>query len=419
MLLFGALLAGCNAPEPPPGTGGTDVPPGACGRGLVVVETDYQSTNVSLVGVDGSVLSSSFVSSATTATGLSAPLSGDVVVPTMPQSGDELVLLDRYPAGVLTWLDVASAEVRGQLGVGTGFASNPQDVVVVGSERAYVSRFERNPEPGREAWDEGSDLLLVDPTRLAIVGRVELAGALAGEPAGMLPRPNRMVLVGDWLLVLLSPYTADFLESATSRLALVDVRTDALVGTVMLPDLYGCSGLALSPAGTTLAVSCSGRFQGTSNPTVEDAGLVLLAAPDAAQIADGQDPASTMVELGRWSASELVGQPLGFAVDFADEQRLLLTAFGRFAEGAEPAVQDAALELERTTGATRTLVQSEALPFSLGEVRCVGSCGRCFLADAERSVLHELVLGEDGLEVTRAITVDTAVGLPPRLVGRF
>ncbi|PKN46336.1 MAG: hypothetical protein CVU63_07695, partial [Deltaproteobacteria bacterium HGW-Deltaproteobacteria-20] len=71
----------CNVASPD-NTGGTDITAGACGRGLVVVNTDYQSTNVSLVAIDGKVLSTSFLSSASTPPGLSAPLGGDVVVPT-------------------------------------------------------------------------------------------------------------------------------------------------------------------------------------------------------------------------------------------------------------------------------------------------------------------------------------------------
>jgi hypothetical protein len=48
------------------------------------------STNVALLGLDGSVLAPNVASSATSAVGLAAPLSGDVVTPTMPVRGAEL-----------------------------------------------------------------------------------------------------------------------------------------------------------------------------------------------------------------------------------------------------------------------------------------------------------------------------------------
>jgi len=50
-----ALLTACGAPDPPGSTGGTDATVGRCGRGLVVVSTDYQSTNMSLLSTGGVV----------------------------------------------------------------------------------------------------------------------------------------------------------------------------------------------------------------------------------------------------------------------------------------------------------------------------------------------------------------------------
>ena len=146
----GSCLGGCGASAPPGNTGGTTVPPGECGRGIVVVSSDYASTNVSFVGLDGGVLSPSVVSSATTTTGLSSPFSGDVVLPTMPAFGDRIVLIDRYPASVLTWVDVVSGAVASQLAVATGFVANPQDYLEASSSRAYVTRYESNPLAGRQ-----------------------------------------------------------------------------------------------------------------------------------------------------------------------------------------------------------------------------------------------------------------------------
>src|SRR5215471_6178152 len=93
------LVAGCNVPLPKESHGthidNRDGGANACSRAVVVTESDYQSTNVALLGLDGSVLAPSIASSATRAVGLAAPLSGDVVTPTMRVQGDELVLVDR------------------------------------------------------------------------------------------------------------------------------------------------------------------------------------------------------------------------------------------------------------------------------------------------------------------------------------
>ena len=409
---------GCNAPEPPASTGGVDVPFGPCGRGVVVVGTDYQSTNVSLLGVDGSILSSSFVSAGSATTGLSSPLSGDVVVPTMPTFGDEIVLIDRYPAAVLTWMVLTTATVRAQLSVATGFHSNPQDYVAVdGEHKAYVSRYDANVAPGAEPHDEGSDVLVLDPWVPAVTGRIDLGLAMLPEEAEYLPRPARLARSGPWVFVLLAAYSQDFLDSAPSRLVTIDSRTDAIVAVTILDELHGCRGLAVSAAGARLAVTCSGKFAGGSTPSLAEAGVAVLSFEATGAVGDEQ---IELVEIRRWSAAALGDQAPGFAVDFAGDDRLLLTLLGQFGTAEQPLQQDALLDLPLEPGASpRVILQTEATPFELGEVRCLEACGRCFAADAERGVIHRLGHGDGGLAVDASYSVDTVIGLPPRLLGRF
>ena len=412
-----AALGACNAPAPPGSTGGTTLPPGECGRGLVVVGTDYQSTNVSLVGLDLTVLSSSFISSATEDTELSAPLSGDAVPPTMIQSGSEIVLLDRYPAAVLTWVDVATAHVRAQLRVGAGFA-NPQDYVLQAADKAYVTRMGQNTAPGHEPFDLGSDVLMVDPRSPAIVGSIDLWPALAGEALPVLPSPNRMVLAGDRLFVLLTPYSSDFAQAADARVVTIDTRTDAILDVAVLGNKQGCLGLALSPDETRIAVGCAGAWQGSSTPVLEKSGLVVLsiAAEGTGGGGVGGSGAGGAAPIA-FGANDLGGQPLGFAVDFADTDHVLFTAFGRFAQGAEPAQQDLLGELDWTTYELRILLRGQALPFTFGEARC--ACGDCFLADAEQGLLHRFAGDGPWLTLGQSVAPAPEIGLPPRLVGRF
>ncbi|MBW2524743.1 MAG: hypothetical protein JRI23_11230 [Deltaproteobacteria bacterium] len=411
-----ALAAGCNAPEPPASTGGTDVPPGACGRGTAVVGTDYQSTNVSLVGVEGQVLSSSFLSSATSSAGLAAPLSGDVAAPTMLAAGAEILLLDRYPAAVLTWVDVASATVRAQLNVSTGFAANPQDYAKISTNKAYVSRYESNPAGGSEPFDAGSDLLIVDPTEPAVRGRVDLRGALEPAEAGFQPHPNRLVLIDGFAFVLLAAYSADYVQSAPSRIVTIDAATDQILGATRLEGLHGCAGLMVHPDGAELAVTCSGQFGGTTTPTLDSSALVVLAVDRSG----GAPSPPTLTETARIYAADLTAAPLGFTVDFAPSGRILTTAMGQFGIAGAPDQPDQLLEVDPATGETRVLRTGESLPFELGEVRCTLPCDSCFAADAERGVLARYEPGADGwLALADEIVVDTAIGLPPRGLGRF
>ncbi|WP_437658808.1 hypothetical protein [Sorangium sp. So ce1182] len=408
----GALL-GCNAPAPPEDTGGTDAPEGPCGIGAVVISSDYQSTSVGLLSWDGAVLSASIASSASAPVVLSAPLSGDVTAPTMPLRGGRLVLLDRS-ASVLTWLDARSGDVTGQLSVATGFAANPQDYVEVSPAKAYVLRLEPNLAPGAQPLDGGSDVLVVDPGARALVGRVDLSPAMAGEDPEFHPRPSRAVLVEGSLYVLLTASTLSFLDTAASRLVEIDTRDDAIKAITVLEGLHGCTGLAASGSGARLAVACSGSFGGDSTSTLAEAGLVVLARAEGG-----------LVEERRWMAGELGEAPPGFSVAFASEATVLFTTLGRDASGGERPVDDTLTAVDLAGGEPAVLLRSQELPFSLGEVRCAAACGRCLVADAETDggVVHRFDVGAGGdsraLVHAGAFHVDPRVGLPPRYIGAF
>src|SRR5690348_9669579 len=116
--LLSAWWVGCSTQ--PSSSGGVDLelkrgPDGrSCGHGLAIVQTDYVSTNVALFDLDGDLKSASFIHSGSSQGELNAALSGDVVFPSA--GGDnELVLIDRYPASVISFVDTRSAKVRGQL----------------------------------------------------------------------------------------------------------------------------------------------------------------------------------------------------------------------------------------------------------------------------------------------------------------
>jgi hypothetical protein len=399
-----AILLGCSAPEPPPPSGGSDAGAGKCGRGVVVVDSDFKSTNISLVGLDGAVLSPSFISSASTTTGLSAPLSGDVVAPTMPAAGADVVLIDRYPAGVLTFVDAKTAKVGEQIDVKTGFASNPQDYAAIDAHRAYVSRYDPNRAPGHQKFDGGSDVLVVDPSSGAISARIDLDATLMGEK-GFFPRPNRIVVAGDRAYVLLSAYAADFQSAAESRVVTLDTTHDVIEDVTILKGLYGCLGLSLSPSGDALAVACSGTFHGSSSSDVAQAGVVLL------------DRQADLKELGRASADELGGDPLGFSVAFTAERAVLVTSFGTV--GGDKAHGDRVVLLDLDAGTHRDVL-STALAFKLGEVRCEPACGVCFVADGEdKSSLLRFEVGGGALAPETKIAPDPAVGLPAFYLGAF
>jgi hypothetical protein len=399
-VLVTALLACSDPPQPP--VPGVDLPLGPCGHGLVVVSSDYQSTSIAIVSFAGEVAAAPVLSSGSEAPGLSAALSGDVVTPSHLFL-DELLLLDRFPTGVLTFYDPVEAEVTRQVDVSTGFASNPQDALRLDDGRLLVARYDANPAPGGEPFDAGSDLLIVGPGG-EIEGTVELAEALEGEP-DKLPRPARLGRTSDAIVALLAAYSNNFQDSAEGRVAFFDPGTLALRDVVVLPSGYGCGAMAVSPSGDRLAVGCSGNFAGSSEPRVEESALYVLR----------REGVSWSVEHER-RATALGDAPLSASIAFVDELRLLTTSFGRLDAAGGQARPDRLLLVD-PSGSFEVLAETAGLPFTLGDVRC--GCGTCFAADADRGVVRRYVLEAGRLVARPDVTIDDGVGLPPRYLGAY
>ena len=414
-LWLSIVCAGCGVEPTPHDTGGIDLDAleskaaanSDCPRGLTVVSSDYQSTNVGLLDLEGRVLSSSFVSSASTSTGLSAPLSGDVVAPSSVNAGDEILLIDRYPASVLSWVDLRTAKVPRQLSVATGFAANPHDYAQVSSRRAFVSRFEHNQSPGRQPFDAGSDLLILDSGQPSIAGRIDLLPAMQGEDAAYLPRPDNLVLVGGRLYVLLSSYSGDFMELTRSRIVAIDVRTESIDQVLVLDGLMGCTGMTLAPDAVHLALTCSGKIRSEAPTSLEGSGVV--------QVELGEQ----MREGTRFEAMHFAGGALGFSVAYASDTTLLVTSFGHFGSKDHAAAEDTLLSLDLDSGAVEVVLESASEPFTIGEVLCAAACEVCFVADAGRSVVHRFEVRAGRIVGREAISVDETIGLPPRYLGFF
>ena len=79
-----ALLVGCNVSSPPASTGGVTLDgggdSGACERAVVIVTSDFKSTNIAISSLDGVTQSPSFVSSGATKPGLALALSSPPVL---------------------------------------------------------------------------------------------------------------------------------------------------------------------------------------------------------------------------------------------------------------------------------------------------------------------------------------------------
>lgn len=401
LLLSLALLAGCNVTAPST-TGGADLPSrGKCPRGLALVSSDYQSSEIALLTPEGSVASAAFLSSASTRTsGLAAPISGDVGVASARPGARELVVVDRFGTNVLSFVDTETAQVRAQLPIGTGFEANPQDYLELDAHTAFVSRLGENRRPGREPFDAGSDVLVIDPSVPEITASVAMP-----RKAGYLPNPSEISRVGDDVLVTLVHANSDFSAMADSELVALSVRDAEVRYQLPLVGLKNCGRAELSPSGARLALSCSGFIDRQGNVAAPEASaLVLLDATT--------DPPT---ELRRFAALELLQQPFQGSVEFVDDARVLLKT--QTALGAE---QDNALYvLELETGATQRLAKAgrnaagAGYGIALGGMHCDRDCGTlCLVADASQGQLLTFSVGAHELKPTEPLHTGGA-GLPP------
>jgi hypothetical protein len=406
-------LGACNVASPPRSTGGVSfdagsspdggsAPDGAatsnCETGVVIVTSDYKSTNIAVSRLDGTTLSGSFVSSGATRPGLALALSGDVDVPLVAPASGRLLLIDRYGTNVLTWMNVADATVIAQLPVGTGFQSNPHDYVEIDATHAYVSRFGTNPNPGQQTFDQGGDVLIVDTKAPALVGRI----AIPEENPALQPCPDLMTWIGREVVLTLGRWSADFSQVGDGRFVGLSPSSHAIDWTVNVTGLQSCGRVALSPSGSIAAIACSSSENMTTHqfdPTLSD-----IVVYDATQ--------TPPKEVRRLGLGMKLGAGIQPAIAFASEDALVATTYGG---NATPG--DSVFAVSVTTGDVTALGQS-TMPYVLGGLHCAPGCGDvCLLSDAESNKLRRWRLTSGTFTPLDDATVDTVVGLPPRDIG--
>jgi hypothetical protein len=396
------LAAGCDF-SPPRGTGGTDVPSGPFGRGIVAVSTDYQSTNVSLVGLDGRPLSPSFISS-------SSFLSADVFPPTAACTGGDVVLLDRS-VGLVTWVDVHTADVRAHFHADDDqIARNPWDYLPVSADKAYVTRYD--PVPGKAAH---GDVIVVNPITADVTShidkRIDIGPALKLDPGlDLVVHPARGVVIGDRAYITTVIATKEY-HYANSVIVALDTRTDEIVATQELPGLHDCNGIAASPSGDDIAVTCSGDLEANDDPAPGAAGVVLL-HPDTLK----EDRRFPAIEIGK-------GVP-GFFLSFATDHLLVIEMVGNVKNG----IDDTALLFDLETDKVRELHRAPAVQIGSvlcpsrveGDVKDGAPAPACFVTDADKGTLLRFPILNGTLGSPTSIVVnDREKYRPPRYLGQF
>lgn len=378
--------------------------------GVAVVNSDFKnSTSVSLFDpLTMQVTFDDCINSGSTAAGLSQGLSGDVVLPSSAQPGHELLLIDRMNAA-LTYLDPVTCAVKRQFSVGTGFASNPYDVVALSETKAYVTRYEPNPTPTADPgdFDEGDDILIVNPADGSVSGRIDFA-SFAGKVGDttVVARPGAALLVDGEVYVALDNISADFMTTAEGRILIVDPATDTVSGMVDLPGWKGCSGLSALAGEKTLIVTCQGDF----NDPMQIGGSGIAAVDLAAS-------PPVVTKLMGATAFGAPPQPL------SAESRGAVSATAGLAVtlgAATPPPPDRLWWYDATAG-TATQVMEAGAAFVYGALLGDPDRHQVFLADGTSSKPLIFVIDVSGAApaIKGSFAPDPKNGLPPRALGWY
>ena len=408
--LWVALSAGLGACNVTPAgtTGGVDLPSrGDCARGIAVVSSDFTSSEVAILVPSGEVKSAAFLSSASTAaSGLAAPFSGDIVVAASHSRPGELIIVDRLGTDVLTFVDSKTSVVRAQVPVGTGFEANPQDYLEFGEHLAFVPRLGENAEPGRERFDAGSDLLVIDPSVPSIVGSLPMP-----RKKGYLPNPAAIMRLADDMLVTLRHETVDFSDMLDSELVAFVGADQSQHYRLPLVGLKNCGRAELSPSGALLAVACSGFIDRKGAVAEPSASALVLFDPS-------QVPP---LELRRFAAQDLVQGSIQGSVEFVNDDAILIKS--QTALGA--ARENQLFSVDLASG--RPTLLASAAPaaggggsgIALGGMYCDARCGDpCLVADASRGKLWRFQIRKDVLAPDDDVVIHGA-GLPPTALTAF
>jgi hypothetical protein len=387
------------------GCGSEKTQSGGPATGFAVVGSDFTSTVVSLLNADGTLAQDDCIDSGTKAGGnLSLTLSGDVSLPSQPQQGGKLWLVDRGNAA-LTVLAPETCEVTRQISVTTGFKSNPHDVAVLSQSKAYVTRYEKNVTP-TDANSAGDDVLIIDPTGGVVTGRIDLssyAAPVAG--ATIQARPDRMLIAAGQVFVTLASQDAGFKATGEGRVVVIDPATDAVTSTIALPGLKGCSALSYVDGSNEILVACGGSFA-DADKQADGSGVAtidLSAAPPAVHVT---------------KASALGGppvQPVNFSwVVALSSTRAFTSTLGTFPAGSSPGTNDAALAFDPTTGAS-TPITLEAAAGDLGRGALSGTKLLIPDADFAKPRIHVFDASGTGAPAeTATVDPDPGKGMPPR-----
>jgi hypothetical protein len=386
---------------------------GMASPALAVISSDYKVTSVALLDPIQERVVDDCISSGTTGAALTQELSGDVVLPSGPQPGGELVVIDRTNA-VLTFVAPRSCAVRAQLSLSTGgFKSNPHDVVVISGHKAYVTRYDTNSAATADPsdFDEGDDVLIVDPTRLEVVGRIALSEYATPVPGAKIrANPDRAVLAEGRVYVTLNNLDQDLRSAAgPGRVVEIDPVTDTVIHVIDLSPWTGCSGITSVPMTRRLYVACGGELSDGAEQIAKSA-LVEIDV-------SGPEPA-----VGRGiPATALGGQPISYSSTVVLGEMAFIATAGALDFATQATVIPDGFYSASLAGDAPPIKLLDGGAYNLGRAAADATTGKVFLPDGDAVQPRVRILDPSGTSngTNRSVEANPAGHLPPREIGWY
>jgi hypothetical protein len=414
-----------------PGSGGT---PGSGGSGgelgtpaldpldamphYAVVSSDFSSTSIAMLDESFDIIDERWLDSGTQPPGLVATLSGDVVLPTFQAGDGSFAVVDRFLTDVVTQFFVPSGNLNGQVrthgDVGdSGFSSNPQDIIFVAEDSAWIPRYESNLNPDAPPENRGNDLFEIDPTDMTATGaRIDLSSLNTTELIDMggsdplevevFARPSRGVRVESTIVVGLDRISAAFDAAGPGMVAAVDVEEESVQG-IELEGLASCGRVVPIPGSPSkVAVACVGF----SNPFNDEAQLRASSGIAVLDVSDGN------VDVERiWRVSDDDDADRAVASLIAlDAERVLTVASGNFVD-----TTDTLFEINLQSG-EQTPVYVSAGSFTIGISAWDPDSEMLYVPDAGANAVIELAADGDGFVEVGDKAIAPGLGLPPTQV---
>jgi len=382
-----------------------------------VVSSDFSSSSIATLDEDFLLIDESWLNSGTTYPGLVATLSGDLVLPNQQARDGTFAVIDRFSTDVVSRFFIPSGNLNGQVrthgDVGdTGFSSNPQDLIFVDPDSAWIPRYESNLNPSASAEVQGNDLIEINPTDMTATGaRIDLsfldttAEVMTDDgpvEAEVFARPSRGVLVRSTMVVGLDRISPGFDASGPGMVAVIDLGEEEVEG-LELKGLRSCGHTVSVPGEPTkVVVACVGFAQpfGDEPQVRASSGIALLDVGDGGVVIE---------QIWRVADHPTSAIAVNFVVA-VDARRVVGVANGDFATTV-----DELYVTDLSTGA-QGLVHESTGSFVIGLSAYDPDSAMLYVPDAAENAILEFAGSEAGFTEVGSIEIAPGLGLPPTKV---